>query len=87
MRNGKMECSALFGRKNLPSASFSPSLTQQDGTRIYRDLSPYLAGDAMVFVLQQGDSYVVEDPNFVNHSQSVTANSEITMIDVDAHQQ
>ena len=81
MRNGKMECSALFGRKNLPSASFSPSLTQQDGTRIYRDLSPYLAGDAMVFVLQQGDSYVVEDPNFVNHSQSVTANSEITMID------
>ncbi len=82
MRDGRLECSALFRHENLPRTQHKPDMTQLDGTKIYHDLSPYLSSQTMVFVLQQGDSYVVEDPNFNNSIQQVDPNTEITMTDV-----
>jgi len=82
IRDGRLECSALFGRKHLPSTQYQPAMTQVDGTRMYRNIPPYVSERAVVFVLQQGDSYVVEDPNYDSHIQQVSPNTEITMLNV-----
>jgi sensor c-di-GMP phosphodiesterase-like protein len=82
IRDGRLECSALFGSKHLPGTQYQPSLTQVDGTRIYRNIPPYVSDKAIVFVLQQGESYVVEDPNYDSHIQQVSPNTEITMLNV-----
>jgi sensor c-di-GMP phosphodiesterase-like protein len=82
MRDGKLECSALFRPGDLQQIQHKPQVTLPDGTKIYHDVAPYLSTVATVFLLQQGDSYVVEDPNFNNHVQQVNPNSEITMTDV-----
>jgi len=88
MRDGRLECSALFGRMHLPKTQYKPSMTQVDGTRMYRNIPPYVSEKAMVFVLQQGDSFVVEDPNYDSHIRQVSpsSNTEITMLNVASQQ-
>jgi sensor c-di-GMP phosphodiesterase-like protein len=61
MHNGRIECSTLFSRDRLPSASFQPAITTTDGLKIYRDLPPFTSQKWVVFLLQRGDSFVVED--------------------------
>jgi sensor c-di-GMP phosphodiesterase-like protein len=82
IREGRLECSALFGRKHLPSTQYKPAMIQVDGTRMYRNIPPYVSDKAVVFVLQQGDSFVVEDPNYDSHIQQVSPNTEITMLNL-----
>ena len=82
MRDGKFACSALFGRKHFPDATYKADMTQLDGTRMYRNIPPYLSDKAMVFVLQKGDSFVVEDPNYDSHIQQTGPNTETTMVDI-----
>jgi sensor c-di-GMP phosphodiesterase-like protein len=81
MRDGKMECSALFGRADLSHTEFKPNVTRQDGTKFYRDLPPYVSPTLSIFIMQQGDSYVVEDPSFQERLARINWNSETTMID------
>jgi sensor c-di-GMP phosphodiesterase-like protein len=81
MRDGRMQCSALFGRADLPRTQFKPNVTRQDGTRFYRDLPPYLSPDLSIYIMQQGDSYVVEDPSFQDRLEHINWNSETTMVD------
>jgi sensor c-di-GMP phosphodiesterase-like protein len=65
MRSGRMECSALYDRQKLPDTSFQPTLIRPDGMSIYRNLPPYSPGWNAVYILQFGQAYVVEDPNYV----------------------
>jgi sensor c-di-GMP phosphodiesterase-like protein len=81
MRGGKMACSALYDGEKLPAVSFQAKLVRQDGIRIYRDLPPYASGNHAVYLLQRGDSYVVEDPNYVNHWSSHEYGVETSMFD------
>jgi sensor c-di-GMP phosphodiesterase-like protein len=86
IRDGRLLCSAMFGRKNLPATHYLPTITQPDGTRMYRNIEPYVSDKTSVFVLQQGDSYVVEDPNYNFRIQrQVNPNTEISMWDVVSH--
>jgi len=82
MRDGKLECSALFSRDKLPNTQFKPAITRQDGIKFYRDPPPYPHGNWMIFLLQLGDSYVVKDPNYENHPQPVNRRNEQNMLDV-----
>jgi sensor c-di-GMP phosphodiesterase-like protein len=64
MEDGRLLCSAVFGREGLPKQQFRPTLTFQDGTRIFVNLPPYKIVDAKVFSRQLGSFFVVEDPQF-----------------------
>jgi sensor c-di-GMP phosphodiesterase-like protein len=81
IRDGRMVCSALFGRNNLPATVLYPTLTRKDGLKFYRNPKPYLSSKWMVFLLQQGDSYVVEDPSLKEHWRRVDVHFESTLID------
>jgi sensor c-di-GMP phosphodiesterase-like protein len=82
MHDGKIECSAILGRLNLPLTQFNPSFTSSEGTKGYIDLPPYFSGEAHVYSRQEGDFYVVEDPNLSLHLQQLKRNSEITSFDI-----
>jgi len=86
MRDGQIVCSAMFGRKDLPATHYIPNITQPDGTKMYRNILPYVSDKTMVFVMQQGNSFVVEDPNYDSHiKEEVNPNTEITMPDAVSH--
>jgi sensor c-di-GMP phosphodiesterase-like protein len=82
MHNGRLECSALFTRKQLPPTEFKPILVRIDGTAMYRELPPYLSAKSKLFLLQSGDAYVVEDPAFELRVSQTDPDSEITMTDL-----
>jgi sensor c-di-GMP phosphodiesterase-like protein len=64
MVDGRLQCSAVFGREGLPKEQFKPSHIYLDGTRIFVDLTPYAIVDAKIFSRQLGSFFVVEDPHF-----------------------
>ena len=66
MRDGKIECSALFAKEKLPRDSFKPTMVRSDGTIVYVNLPPYRFGRSPVFALQHGESYVVQDPSLLS---------------------
>jgi sensor c-di-GMP phosphodiesterase-like protein len=78
MHDGKIECSAILGRENLPLTQFKPSFMSSDGTKGYIDLPPYFSGEAQVYSRQDGGFYVVEDPNYSLYLQGLKKNSEIS---------
>jgi sensor c-di-GMP phosphodiesterase-like protein len=86
MRGGRIECSTLFDRKDLPTDSFQPIATDRDGLRIYRDVPPYLSPKWPVFLLQKGDSFVVEDLSTKNRWQPPAFDYESTLLDVESGQ-
>lgn len=62
MHNGKIQCSATLGRLNKPIQAPAPDFSQQDGTKVYKGLSPFKMGNLTVVSLQLGDSFVVFNP-------------------------
>jgi sensor c-di-GMP phosphodiesterase-like protein len=64
IRDGRIQCSAVYGRDNLPSQRLQPSYTYLDGTSVYVDLPPYRIPGNPVYARKKGDAFVVEDPNF-----------------------
>jgi sensor c-di-GMP phosphodiesterase-like protein len=85
MHDGRMECSALFGREKLLNVVLQPTNTRADGIKVYIDPVPYASGKWRVFVLQLGDSFVVEDPNYNNQLVQRDVEQEVTMVDVVHH--
>ena len=86
MRNGKMECSALFARENLPQESFQPTTVRQDGSKVYLNLPPYRSGLTPVFTIQAGDSFVVQDPSFLSTWRALSPKFEQSNYDAASHQ-
>jgi sensor c-di-GMP phosphodiesterase-like protein len=85
IRDGKMECSALFGREKLPNVALQPAMTRADGIKIYLNPPSHATGKWMVFVLQLGNSFVVVDPSFMGRWSRLIGAVEMTMEDVAHH--
>ncbi len=64
MHDGKMQCTAVYGRENLPTEQLQPRGMNLDGTRFYIDLPLHTVPGVPVYSRQRGDAFVVEDPNF-----------------------
>ena len=59
MGNKKIDCSAALGRPEKVIAASAPDWVQQDGTKVYRNLSQYKNSSLDVITLQQGEFFVV----------------------------
>lgn len=62
MQNGKIACSAALGATTKAFDLAQADFTQQDGTKLYKNLAPYQNGDQTMITLQLGDSFVVYTP-------------------------
>jgi sensor c-di-GMP phosphodiesterase-like protein len=85
MHGGRMECSADFGAVGLPRTSFHPNSSTSDGFNIYANLPPYASGKWPVFLLQKGDSYVVEDPGFERQWEAIYKDYDVFFPSGPAH--
>jgi len=71
MRNGRIECSTTAGRNPLALERYTPFTTQQNGTRLYKNLAPFRVDDQNVIAAQRNDSFIVYNPyNFFSLSAS-----------------
>jgi sensor c-di-GMP phosphodiesterase-like protein len=82
MKDGRIECSTLFDRGHLPTASFQPVATKPDGMKLFRDIPPYQSPKWTVFLLQKNSSFVVEDLSTKNNWQPSTMEYESTLLDM-----
>jgi len=62
MREGRIDCSTSLGRVEQQAEQFKPDLSEQDGTKIYRNLTPFQIAGQTVITLQRGDSFIVYNP-------------------------
>ncbi len=70
MHGGKIACSAVLGHQVNAKMEAEPDFTQQDGTEIYKSLSPYRNSDLTPMALALGDAYVVFTPLTRMHLES-----------------
>jgi sensor c-di-GMP phosphodiesterase-like protein len=62
MQGGSIDCSTTAGRTALAQPQFTPMIARKDGTRVYKNLSPFRVDDQDVISVQLGDSFVVYNP-------------------------
>jgi sensor c-di-GMP phosphodiesterase-like protein len=77
IHDGKILCSALFGRDNLPKEQFKPTFHYQDGTTLFRDMAPYRVAGSPVFIRQRGDFFAVESPELSGRIHEMRRNHEV----------
>lgn len=61
MRGGQILCSTTSG-DSYAANTYSPAITRQDGTRLYKNLPPFRVDDQDVISVQFGDSFIVYNP-------------------------
>jgi sensor c-di-GMP phosphodiesterase-like protein len=83
MRNGRIDCSTTSGRNPLAVERYAPFITEQNGTKLYKNLAPFRVDDQNVIAAQHGESFIVYNPyNFL----SLTAPPmHFTVTAMDAH--
>lgn len=81
IHNGQMLCSAFFPAGELPQAPIVPTITTADGFGFYRSVPPYTIDGYVTILLQEGDFYVVEDPNFQRRLRDFPDTVEVTTIE------
>ena len=86
MRDGKLYCSSQFGKEHLSEKQFQPSLTREDGIRIYVDLPPYTSDKWRAYIFQQNDAYVAITVERTKTFQPTDVFFESTLIDAVLHQ-
>jgi sensor c-di-GMP phosphodiesterase-like protein len=86
MQDGIMDCSALFGKEHLSEETFHPTLTIQNGVKVYIDLPPYRSDTWRAYIFQQGNSYVVETSERAKTFQRSEIFYESTLVDAVSHQ-
>jgi sensor c-di-GMP phosphodiesterase-like protein len=59
IRDGRIECSSLLSQADLPLTQFQPQFSLPDGTKIYRNMTPYKNGDSFMFIVEKGGAFVV----------------------------
>ena len=62
MQSGSINCSTTSGRMVLAQPQFIPTIARKDGTKIYKNLTPFRVDDQDVISVQLGDSFVVYNP-------------------------
>lgn len=77
IHDGKILCSALFGRDNLPQTQFKPVSHFEDGTTLFKDMAPYAMNGVPVFIRQQGDYFAVEAPDLSVRLHQMRMNHEV----------
>jgi len=82
IHNGRIECSTLFSRDRLSTVPLQPAIVTTDGLKIYRDVPPYLSPKWVVFLLQRGDSFVVEDLSMKRIWNPPNLDYQSTMLDL-----
>lgn len=77
IRDGKILCSALFGRNGLPQTQFKPASHFDDGTTLYRNMAPYAMDGVPVYIRQRGDYFAVEAPGLSVRIHQMRRNHEV----------
>jgi sensor c-di-GMP phosphodiesterase-like protein len=77
IHDGKILCSALLGRDNLPKEQFKPTFHYQDGTILFKDMAPYRVPGSPVFIRQRGDFFAVESPELSGRIHEMRKNHEV----------
>ena len=85
IRDGKIECSTVLGRENLPGTQFKAAVSMPEGSSFYKDISPYGTREENTWGQQTGDSYLVLDPGEFKRMDSINANRLVTIIDAISH--
>jgi sensor c-di-GMP phosphodiesterase-like protein len=81
MRGGRIECSADFEKQDLPPVPLVADRKRTDGIKVYSRISLYALDSGPVFLLQEGDSFVVSDPKMAEHWQMDLHQAEFAMFD------
>jgi sensor c-di-GMP phosphodiesterase-like protein len=81
MRDGTIGCSATLGRLNDAQVPIRPDFARSDGTRLYKNLSPFLIAGQTVISVQLGDSFVVYSPYNVRGLTSPPMHYTVTNLD------
>ena len=62
MQGGRISCSTTSGRPAFAQPQFTPRIARKDGSKIYKNLTPFRVDDQDVIAIQLGDSFVVYNP-------------------------
>ena len=81
VRDGRIECTASLPRQDLPDTHFKVDLTQEDGTKIFRQLPMYVNGSQSMLASQQGDSFVVFSPYLRDFLGAISMHYAVTLTD------
>ncbi len=87
IRDGRIECSSVLGRENLPDTQYKPAVSLPDGSSLYKDISLYQSNAGNTYAQQLGDAFVVLDPRELKRMDAINANRSPTVIDAVNHQQ
>lgn len=81
VRDGRIECTASLPRQDLPDTHFKVDLTQEDGTKVFRQLPMYVTGNQSMMASQQGDSFVVFSPYLRDFLGAISMHYTVTLTD------
>ena len=86
MRDGKVECSTMAGREGKLQAQYQPTISRQDGTKVYRNLPLFKVDDQTVITIQLGDSFIVYNPYNMKSLAALPMRYAVTAIDAPTRQ-
>ena len=86
MRDGRIECSTTAGRNVLAESQYTPNISRQDGTKIYKNLPPFRVDDQDVISLQEGDSFIVYNPYILASQAAPPMHFTATAVDAPTRQ-
>ncbi len=86
MRDGRIECTTTVGRMEQPQSIYSPDISRQDGTSIYKNLAPFRVDQQAVIALRLGDSFVVYNPYSLSTLMALPMHFAFTAIDASSRQ-
>jgi sensor c-di-GMP phosphodiesterase-like protein len=85
MRNGRIACSTTSG-SSVAESQYNPDFSRQDGTRIYKNLPAFRIDDQDVISMQEGDSFVVDNPYNLASLAAPPMHFAATAVDGRTHQ-
>jgi sensor c-di-GMP phosphodiesterase-like protein len=85
MRNGRIACSTTSG-SSIAESQYNPDFSRQDGTRIYKNLPAFRIDDQDVISMQEGDSFVVDNPYNLASLAAPPMHFAATAVDGRTHQ-
>ena len=86
IRDGRIECSTTAGTSVLAESRYTPNISRQDGTKIYKNLPPFRVDDQDVISLQEGDSFVVYNPYILASQAAPPIHFTATAVDAPTRQ-
>jgi sensor c-di-GMP phosphodiesterase-like protein len=85
MRDGRVACSAMLGKDNLPQTKHVPAVSLPGGMSLLNRFSPFGAGDQRASARQIGNSFVNLDPSISKRMSLINPNRSLTVIDAVTH--